>query len=214
MQPQSTPLPRRNFAPRGVPGALGRFSADRRGAAAVEFALVCLPLFFVILGIIEIGWGNFTQSLMDAAVQSTARLIMTGVVQNTQVNGQPLTAQQFRDQILCPKLPSTMNCNDVFVNVSVFSEPTSLTAPSPYTQFINASGTGLVTPALDNANNSYCIGANASYVVIDVVYPLPVLTTGYLAAAASSYKGYPVRMLQSTATFKNEPFTITGTAGC
>jgi pilus assembly protein Flp/PilA len=214
MQPHPiTPSPR-NCAPCGSPRALRRFAADRRGGVAIEFAIVSLPLFFLILGIVEIGWGNFTQSRMDAAVQSTARLIMTGVVQNTQVNGQPLTAQQFRDQILCPKLPSTMNCNDVFVNVSVFSEPTSLTAPSPYTQFINASGTGLVTPALDNANNSYCIGANASYVVIDVVYPLPVLTTGYLAAAASSYKGYPVRMLQSTATFKNEPFTITGTAGC
>jgi len=147
-------------------------------------------------------------------VQSTARLIMTGVVQNTQVNGQPLSAQEFRDQILCPKLPSTMNCKDVFVNVSVFAEPTSLTAPSPYTQFINASGTGLVTPALDNSKNSYCVGANASYVVIDVVYPLPLLATSYLTASAASYKGYPVRMLQSTATFKNEPFTITGTAGC
>ncbi|MGA8172873.1 MAG: TadE/TadG family type IV pilus assembly protein [Methylocystis sp.] len=190
------------------------FAADARGSTAVEFAIICLPLVFLILGIIEIGWGNFTQSRMDAAVQSTARLIMTGVVQNTQVAGQPLSAQEFRDQILCPKLPSTMNCNDVFVNVSVFAEPTSLTAPSPYMQFINAAGTGLVTPALDNSKNGYCVGANASYVVVDVVYPLPLLTTGYLAAGASTYNGYPVRMLQSTATFKNEPFTITGTAGC
>jgi pilus assembly protein Flp/PilA len=197
-------------APRG----LGRFCDDKRGSAAVEFAIVALPLFFAILGIIEIGWGNFTQSRMDAAVQSTARLIMTGVVQNTQIAGQPLTAAQFRDQILCPKLPSTMNCNDVFVNVQVFSEPASLTAPSPYTQFINASATGLVTPALDNTQNNYCVGANASYVVIDVVYPLPLLTTGYLTAAASIYNGHAVRMLQSTATFKNEPFTINGSAGC
>jgi Flp pilus assembly protein TadG len=211
MQSQSSNHPRHHPAPRGAPRA---FASDRRGSAAVEFAIVSLPLLFTILGIIEIGWSNFTQSRMDAAVQSTARLIMTGVVQNTQVNGQPLTAQEFRDQILCPKLPSTMNCKDVFVNVSVFAEPTSLTAPSPYTQFINASGTGLVTPVLDNTKNSYCIGANASYVVIDVVYPLPLLTTSYLTASAATYNGYPVRMLQSTATFKNEPFTITGTAGC
>ena len=158
MQPQSSNHPRRHHASRGAPRAFGRFASDRRGGAAVEFAIVSLPLFFTLLGIVEIGWGNFKQSRMDAAVQ------------NTQVNGQPLTAQEFRDKILCPKLPSTMNCNDVFVNVSVFAEPTSLTAPSPYTQFINAAGTGLVTPALDNTKNSYCTGANASYVVVDVVY--------------------------------------------
>jgi len=202
MQPQSSNHPRRHHASRGAPRAFGRFASDRHGGAAVEFAIVSLPLFFTLLGIVEIGWGNFTQSRMDAAVQ------------NTQVNGQPLTAQGFRDKILCPKLPSTMNCNDVFVNVSVFAEPTSLTAPSPYTQFINASGTGLVTPALDNTKNSYCTGANASYVVVDVVYPLPLLTTSYLTASAATYNGYPVRMLQSTATFKNEPFTISGAAGC
>jgi len=208
MKAKLTNLLRRGSASNGATGALRHFVADKSGSTIVEFAMIALPLFFMIIGIIEIGYGNFTQSRMDAAIQSTARLIMTGVVQNTQANGQPLTAQQFRDQILCPKLPSTMNCNNVFVNVQVFSEPTSTGVPSPYLQFVNASGTGLVTPALDNNLNSYNVGTGASYVVIDVVYPLPLLATSYLTPDAMIYQGRRSRLLQSTVTFENEPFSI------
>jgi Flp pilus assembly protein TadG len=206
-RPSSASLP--------APGAFRRFATDKTGSTIVEFAMIALPLFFMIIGIIEIGYGNFTQYRLDAAVQSTARLIMTGVVQNTQSNGQPLTAQQFRDQVLCPKLPASVSCNDVYVNIQVFSAPTTLTAPSPYVQFINASGTGLVTPALDNTRNSYCIGAGASYVIVDVVYPLPLVATSYLSPDAITYKGAKARLLQSAATFRNEPFSVnSATQGC
>ncbi len=208
MKAKLTNLLRRGSASNGATCALRHFIADKSGSTVVEFAMIALPLFFMIIGVIEIGYGNFTQSRMDAAIQSTARLIMTGAVQNTQSNGQPLTAQQFRDQILCPKLPSTMNCNNVFVNVQVFAEPTSTGVPSPYLQFVNASGTGLVTPALDNNLNGYNVGIGASYVVVDVVYPLPLLATSYLTPDVMIYQGRRSRLLQSTVTFKNEPFSI------
>jgi Flp pilus assembly protein TadG len=206
---------RPSWASLSAPGAFRRFEADQTGSTIVEFAMIALPLFFMIIGIIEIGYGNFTQYRLDAAVQSTARLIMTGVVQNTQSNGQPLTAQQFHDQILCPKLPASINCSDVYVNVQVFPAPTTLSAPSPYAKYINAAGTGLVTPALDNSLNNYCIGVGANYVIVDVVYPLPLVATSYLSPDATTYKGKKTRLLQSTATFKNEPFAINNaTQGC
>jgi Flp pilus assembly protein TadG len=193
-------------APSRALTAIRYFSNDKSGSTIVEFAMIALPLFFMLIAIIEIGYGNFTQYRLDSAVQSTARLIMTGVVQNTQSNGQALTAQQFRDQILCPKLPTTMNCNNVFVNIQVFSEPTTLGVASPYLQFVNASGTGLVIPALDNTKNSYNIGTGASFVTIQVVYPQPLFATSYLSPDVMTFNGGKARLLQSTATFKNEPF--------
>ncbi|MFY9629556.1 MAG: TadE/TadG family type IV pilus assembly protein [Methylocystis sp.] len=216
MKAKLTNQSRRVLASDAATGAIRRFAEDKSGATIVEFAMVAGPLLFMIIGVIEISLGNFNQTRMDAAVQSTARLIMTGVVQNTtQANGQPLTAQQFRDQVLCPRLPVTMSCNDVYVDVEVFAEPTSNASPSPYSQFVNASGTGLVTPALDNTKNNYCIGQGASYVVVDVVYPMPLIAAGYLLPESMNYNGRASRLLQSTATFKNEPFTMKSTsAGC
>ena len=197
-------------------GERARFIEDRAGSTAVEFALVALPTFLLILAIIEIGYSNFLQSRMDTAVRQTGRLILTGFVQGQKSGGAPLTAQQFRDQILCPKLPATMSCADVFVNVKVFSEPEAA-QPSPFASFINAKGDGVVPPALDNARNKYCIGNGKQYVVVQAAYPLRLLTTAFLHANPMTYKGKPTRLMQSVTSFKNEPFPADGSAkpvGC
>ncbi len=186
-------------------GERARFIEERAGSTMVEFALVALPTFLLILAIIEIGYSNFLQSRMDAAVRQTGRLILTGFVQDQKSGGKPLTAQQFRDQILCPKLPATMSCADVFVNVKVFSE-TEAAKSSPFASFINAKGDGLAPPALDNTQNKYCIGNGKEYVVLQAAYPLPLLTTVFLNANPMTYKGKPSRLMQSVTAFKNEPF--------
>lgn len=204
-------------SPSQSPGAglLRRFLANRDGSFIVEFALIALPLFFLVLGVLEIGWGNFLQTRLDAAVRETSRLVMTGYVQNQKVAGKPLTAAQFREKILCPKLPSAINCADVFVNVKVFSEPAA-GAPSPYEQFVNKSHSGLIPPQLDNAKNGYCVGQGKQYVVLQAAYPLPLLTPVFLRGRATNYKGRSARLMVSTATFRNEPFPPTGGAakGC
>jgi len=206
------------FSPLTTPGAPARrrFFENRDGSFIVEFALIAAPLFFLVLGILETGYANFVQSRMDAAVRETSRLVMTGDVQNRTVAGKPLTAAQFRDQILCPRLPSAMKCADVFVNVKVFSPPAP-GAASPYEQFVNKAKNGLIPPALDNTKNAYCVGQGKEYVVLQAVYPLPLLTTVFLQARPATYKGRPARLVQSTATFKNEPFPATAAAatkGC
>jgi pilus assembly protein Flp/PilA len=178
-----------------------RFVTDRGGSTIVEFGLIALPLFLTIYAIIEIGYGNFVQSRLDAAVQQTSRLIMTGYVQNQTVKGAPLTAAQFRDSILCPKLPSTMNCADVFVKVETLDE----TKKSPFDSYVNKTQSGLAPPTLDNTN-AYSLGGSKKYVIVQAVYPLPMITSILQRSKTATYKGRAVRLLQSTATFKNEPF--------
>lgn len=184
------------------------FVHDPRGFAAVEFGLIALPFLLLIVAILEYSYGNFAQSRLDAVVQLAARQIMTGYVQEQRVAGQPLTADQFRTQIICPKLPAIMSCNDLYVEVETFDPPTNGAAPAttPYANFVNASKSGLTPPDLDNSKNAYCIGGKGKYVVMRAVYPAPVLTTAALYPNATTYKGRKARLVQSTATFKNEPF--------
>jgi pilus assembly protein Flp/PilA len=185
-----------------------KFVQDSRGFAAVEFGMIALPFVLMIVAILEYSYGNFAQSRLDAVVQATAREIMTGFVQSQSVGGKPLTAAQFRNQIICPKLPATMSCADVYVDVQAFDEPANAAAPAttPYANYVNAAKNGLKTPALDNTTNAYCVGGAKKYVVLRVAYPTPIVTTALFYPTSTTYKGRTTRLVTSTATFKNEPF--------
>lgn len=190
---------RRNFA---------FFVHDRSGFAAVEFGMIAAPFLLLILAILEYAYGNFAQNRLDAIVAQTARQIMTGYVDAQTVGGKPLTAQQFRDQIVCKNLPALLKCSDIYVDVAAFA-PLS----TAYDGYVNASKSGLVTPKLDSSNG-YCIGTkDKPYVVLRVAYAAPVLTTTALYPNAITYKGRKARLLTSVATFKNEPFK-NQTSGC
>lgn len=191
------------------------FVHDSHGFAAVEFGLVALPFLLLVVAILEYAYGNFAQSRLDAVVQQTARQIMTGYVQNQSVSGKALDAAQFRAQIMCPKLPALMSCDDLYVDVQAFDAPASGGAPAttPYQNYVNAAKSGLKPPQLDNAKNAYCVGGPKKYVVLRAAYPAPLLTTALLFPNSTIYKGRKTRLVQSTATFKNEPFP-TSNVGC
>ena len=46
---------------------------DNRGAAIVEFAIVALPVFVFILGIIQTGWLVWVDNLLHVSVDAAAR---------------------------------------------------------------------------------------------------------------------------------------------
>ncbi len=53
---------------------------DERGAAAVEFALLCIPLFLILLGTIEFGFALYAKQAVVSAAREGAR---AGIVQQT-----------------------------------------------------------------------------------------------------------------------------------
>ena len=50
-----------------------RRQRDDRGAAAVEFALVSIPLFLLLFGIIQFGWAFYSQITISQAAREGAR---------------------------------------------------------------------------------------------------------------------------------------------
>jgi len=51
---------------------------DQRGAAAVEFALICIPFIFLIFGLIQYGWYFYVASSTSGAASNVARRLEVG----------------------------------------------------------------------------------------------------------------------------------------
>jgi Flp pilus assembly protein TadG len=59
-----------------IPRALRRRS--ERGAAAVEFALICIPFIILIFGLIQYGWYFYVSSTTSGAASNMARRLEVG----------------------------------------------------------------------------------------------------------------------------------------
>ena len=89
-----------------MPSILGKWSKNNDGATAVEFSLVGVPFFFMVIGIIEMGLMFTTQSLLEASTAEAARQVRTGAVQ--QGGGEDL----FRDE-LCDFASVWIECGEL-----------------------------------------------------------------------------------------------------
>src|ERR1700709_370917 len=86
--------------------ALRRFRRNRRGSAAVEFALVA-PVFFALLfAIIETAIVFFAGQVLETVTQDSARMIMTGQAQTASYS-----QSDFKNNVVCPKIIVLFDCS-------------------------------------------------------------------------------------------------------
>ena len=167
---------------------LRRFRRNRRGSAAVEFALVA-PLFFGLLfAIIELSMVFFASQVLETSTQDSARVIMTGQAQNAS-----FTQAQFKN-LVCSKLTIMFDCvNGVSIDVQSYTAFGSVNVADP----IDASK-NFVPP------NNYLPGNPGDVVVVRLFYKWPLYVTG-LGFNIANISGSK-RLLTATAAFQNEPF--------
>ena len=167
---------------------LRRFRRNRRGSAAVEFALVA-PLFFGLLfAIIELSMVFFASQVLETATQDSARVIMTGQAQNAS-----FTQGQFKN-LVCSKLTIMFDCvNGVSIDVQSYTAFGSVNVADP----IDASK-NFVPP------NNYLPGNPGDVVVVRLFYKWPLYVTGLGFNIANI--GGSKRLLTATAAFQNEPY--------
>ena len=172
------------------------FRSDKKGAAAVEFAMVAMLLVLCLLFITFVGLILYLNQALDFATSKAARQVMIGYVQT---NG--VSQSDFRTTILCPYLPATVSCNDVIVNVQTTTEANG------YAQFIQANNAGLVIPALSNGSATYSPGGVGDYEYLQVIYPVTFLPSALLKFFGNAtYNGSSAYLLVSTAAFRNEQY--------
>jgi Flp pilus assembly protein TadG len=159
-----------------------------RGVSMLEFALIAMPLFILIFGILEVGlifWGTYE---LDNATLSAARMIRTGQAQTGGLTQQAMVSQICNSLFILPNCTSSLQ-----LYVQNFSDFTAVTAPNP----LNAQG---------NLQTSfpYQPGGPATVNLVTAFYEWPLVSFSSLLLLSNLADGN--RLLQSSAVFKTEPY--------
>ena len=168
-----------------------RFALGRRGAAAVEFALVSIPFLALTFGIIEIGLIYVVSISLENATYQAAREIRTGQLQN----GGGSSATSFTTLICNNMSWMGSGCtSNLSVSVQTFSTFQAVTSANP------------VSNGQVNKNTlPFQIGGPGDIVLVQSFYQWTVL------APALDNIGTPLTggqmLLQSSAVFRNEPYS-------
>ena len=176
------------MAPRAM-DRLKLWSRDQRGIAAVEFALIAAPFFFLIFGLLEICVIFIMSAVLEHGINEAARGIRTGQMQE---GGFGEVA--FKNAV-CSELFDLLDCGDKLrFDVKTFSDFSSTEAVTP----IDEDG------ELDDSEFDFDPGNANDIVVVRVFYEWDLITPILSAPLANMSNGR--RLLQSTVAFRNEPF--------
>ncbi len=89
----------------------GLWRRDERGSTAVEFALVSLPFFTMLIGMVETSLFFASGNVLEGAAHEAARVLQTGQAQQS---ADPVGA--FEDR-LCEKVGIMIPCEDIVYEV-------------------------------------------------------------------------------------------------
>jgi Flp pilus assembly protein TadG len=182
-------------------GAFRGFVRAEKGAAAVEFAIISIPLLALLLATFQTAVVLFAAQLLESATESAARQIMTGQAQTSN-----LTQAQFRN-LICPSssggttpanaLPKLIDCTKLIIDVRVASNFSST----------DTSKNVFTTPS----QAQFSPGGPDTINVVRVMYQLP----SYLSIAGGGggsnifgVTGGPTsNVILATAVFQTEPYS-------
>ena len=180
----ASPSWRRRFAHAGL-GVLRRLvkaSRDRRGAGAVEFALVG-TIFMVFVGMIfDSGILLFQQAILDNAVARASRLIRTGQIQLAGGAVAPFNAQ------ICNDVGTVVDCSILQVKV------TSAATFAALSTAVVSDGHGVLT------GTGFSPGTSGQDVVVQVAWNRPY----YVVWFGNFVNPGGTQLMVSTTAFRNE----------
>jgi Flp pilus assembly protein TadG len=168
---------------------ISRFCVARRGATAVEFALIAPAFLGTLIALFETTLFLFAQQNLQTAAVEAGRLFMTGQGQNSS-----LTQTQFQNDI-CPMVQALFTCSSVMVNVQSYSSFSSASASAPTLTY---SG-GQVSNTW-----SYSPGTPGQVMVVQLIYQWPIVG-GPLGFMLSNLGNGTTEMMGVTA-FRVEPY--------
>ena len=166
------------------------FLADRKGATAVEFALIGTPFIALLVAIIQTFLVFFAQQLLEQVVNQSSRAILTG-----QAQAQSMTQAQFA-QAVCNNVVILFTCQGLMIDVQVAGAWSSANTGLPNLTY---DGNGNVTNTWQ-----FNPGNPGDIVVVRVMYLWPVYM-GPLGFNLSNQSNGS-RLIMSTTAFMNEAF--------
>lgn len=166
---------------------LRKFIGNRKGSAAIEFAILALPFVVLIFAIIEIAVMFFVDSGLDAALHKTVRQVRVGTAKTGAWD-----LAKFKATV-CAELSYSFSCStNLKVRAIVITNMASVAKVNP-----------IVSGAL-NITEDFNIGDSGNYVLVQAYLTWdPVLKLYTFAGGRLSDGKY---VLGAAELFKNEPF--------
>ncbi len=196
---------------------LGALLSSRTGATALEFAILAIPYFLLVLGVCEVAFDLFMQEATDMALQEATRSIEVGLSQGA------ATESSFVQSYVCNTTAGRLLiCSNFHIKVQTialtggpngvsptdFSERAVSTAGS-----LPMSGHNLDLSSYDGAT-SFCNAPAGSLIKISAIYVGPTFLSGLMPYLFNeNYNGKPVHAVLSQVGIASENFTSTNTAG-
>ncbi len=168
---------------------LRRRKRAREGSTAVEFAMIALPFFLLLFGILEIGLLLLLDAVVETAVSDAGRLVRTGQAQQ-----QTLTAEDIKRRLCENMSVFAANCpTRSFIDVQVVDSFSDPIAPDP-----------LASGVFDQSKLVYQPGGPGDRILVRIWYQQPIATP-FIAQALSRTSDHKVYLTTSLA-FRNEPY--------
>ena len=167
---------------------LRRFWRERKGASALEFALIATPFLVMLFGLFEICLIFIATTTLEHGATEAARKIRTGELQASDNS-----AAAFK-QLVCDNSFGILDCNDrLQVDVRVFDN------------FKNTSGASPIKDGAVDATALQFDAGQGNEIVLARVYYEWNLITPVVSAPLSNLEDNK-RLLQASVAFRNEPF--------
>lgn len=161
----------------------------REGAAAVEFALVATPFFFMMFAVLELGVVFLVDSVLENATLEASRIVRTG-----RADTENISEGQFKAALCGEMSVFEGDCLErADIDVRVIPQFRNSLPPSPI-----ANGT------LDEGALDYLTGEAGDLILIRVWYSQPLVTPFMSQALSRLDSGDAV--ISVTTAFRNEPY--------
>ena len=169
---------------------LSRFRRDKKGATAIEFAILILPFSMITFAILETAVSFTAQEIISHSVDKVSRQLRTG-----QITAASLSKTEFRELICedleilvsdgCPELEFDLKSYAAFKDV-----PTDIPKATP--------------TSIDTAGFAYSPGGSGTINHLRVFYRWPIITD-IMKGSLSTLDGNKT-LLFASATWQNETY--------
>jgi Flp pilus assembly pilin Flp len=173
---------------------------DQRGATAIEFALVSLPVIYLMVGIIEFSVAMTVANSLEAATNLSSRLGKTGYVAD-----QLSQKQTIRDEVQ-RRVGPLIDMSKLTIQTTAFKDFEDLDTQDPWN---DADGDGEPDAGewTDTNGNGFCdgcsgLGSGENVAIYTITYPWKIMTP--LIGAIVGQNG--IITLTAYSVVKNEPY--------
>lgn len=163
------------------------FVARREGAVAIEFALIAIPFFLIVMATVQTAVVYMAQQELETVTEQASRYILTDQATSD-------TQSQFA-QVVCNQVVALFNCSNLMIDVETAASFSSANTSAPT---LNFNSSGQVTNSWQ-----FTPGNAGDIVVVRVMYQWPIFLRPFGYNLANLSNGN--RLLMATAVFRNEP---------